>query len=123
MTNLAAIWRRWTITEARSSDPAAAEDDVAAVPRAVRARRDHRNRAARGWELLIALLRRLLPQRGLGRDLPARPPILAFHAGLGLLLALGSLWLASGELSSGHTEYPIRRTPLYRAQREHYRLL
>jgi len=125
MTNLTgAIWRRWAITEASSSEPAATGDDAAPVPRVVRARRDRRNRAARGWA--FGLLVALLVQFGLGMyvnlfaDIPLTHPghgaanffagsyhsvawaetsphaplILAFHAGLGLLLVLGSLWLA-----------------------------
>jgi heme A synthase len=125
MTNLTgAIWRRWAITEASSSEPAATEDNAAPVPRVVRARRDRRNRAARGWA--FGLLVALLVQFGLGMyvnlfaDIPLTHPghgatnffagsyhsvawaetsphaplILAFHAGLGLLLVLGSLWLA-----------------------------
>jgi heme A synthase len=125
MTNLTgAIWRRWAITEASSSEPAATKDDAAPMPRAERARRDRRNRAAQGWAL--GLLIALLVQFGLGMyvnlfshiplthpghaaknffagsyhsvawaETSAQAPlILAFHAGLGLLLVLGSLWLA-----------------------------
>jgi heme A synthase len=125
MTNLTgAIWRRWAITEASSSEPAATKDDAAPVPRAERARRDRRNRAAQGWA--FGLLIALLVQFGLGMyvnlfaHIPLTHPghaaknffagsyhsvawaetsqqaplILAFHAGLGLLLVLGSLWLA-----------------------------
>ena len=94
------------------------------MPRAVRARRDRRNRAARGWA--FGLLVALLVQFGLGMYVnlfatiplnhpghgandffagsyrsvawaetsPHAPLILAFHAGLGLLLVVGSLWLA-----------------------------
>jgi len=125
MTNLTgAIWRRRAITEASSSEPAATKDDAAPVPRAERARRDRRNRAAQGWA--FGLLIALLVQFGLGMyvnlfaHIPLTHPghaaknffagsyhsvawaetsqqaplILAFHAGLGLLLVLGSLWLA-----------------------------
>jgi heme A synthase len=125
MTNLTGvIRRRWAITEAGSREPAAARDDAAPVPRAERARRDRRNRAARGWA--FGLLIALLVQFGLGMYVnlfpyiplnhpghgaknffvgsyhsvawaetsPRAPLILAFHAGLGLLLVLGSLWLA-----------------------------
>jgi heme A synthase len=119
-----AIRRRWAITEASSREPAAATDDAAAVPRADSARRDRRNQAARGWAfgLLIALLVQFalgmyvnlfayipLNHPGHGAtnffagsyhsvawaETSAHAPlILAFHAGLGLLLVLGSLWLA-----------------------------
>jgi heme A synthase len=125
MTNLTgAIWRRWAITEASSSEPAAIKDEAARVPRAQRARRDRRNRAAQGWA--FGLLIALLVQFGLGMYVnlfahiplthpghgaknffagsyhsvawaetsPHVPLILAFHAGLGLLLVLGSVWLA-----------------------------
>ena len=125
MTNLTgAIRRRWAITEASSSEPAATTDDAVPVPRAVRARRDRRNRAALGWA--FGLLVALLVQFGLGMYVnlfatiplnhpghgandffagsyhsvawaetsPHAPLILAFHAGLGLLLVVGSLWLA-----------------------------
>jgi len=125
MTNLTtAIRRSWAIAAASGSEPAAATDDAAPVPRAVRARRDRRNRAARGWA--FGLLVALLVQFGLGMYVnlfatiplnhpghgandffagsyhsvawaetsPHAPLILAFHAGLGLLLVLGSLWLA-----------------------------
>jgi hypothetical protein len=125
MTNLnGAIWRRWAISEASSSEPAATKDDAAPVPRVERARRDRRNRAAQGWA--FGLLIALLVQFGLGMyvnlfahiplthpghgaknffagsyhsvawaETSAQAPlILAFHAGLGLLLVLGSLWLA-----------------------------
>jgi riboflavin transporter FmnP len=93
------------------------------VPRAVRARRDRRHRAARGWA--FGLLIALLVQFGIGMyvnlfaTIPLHHPghgaknffagsyhsvvwaetsahapvILGFHAGLGLLLVLGSLWL------------------------------
>ena len=131
MTNLTGvIRRRWAIAEsssrepATSREPAATRDDAAAVPGAVRARRDRRNRAARGWA--FGLLIALLVQFGLGMYVnlfaqiplnhpghgasdffagsyhsvawaetsPHAPLILAFHAGLGLFLVLGSLWLA-----------------------------
>jgi len=125
MTNLTtAIRRSWAIAAASGSEPAAATDDAAPVPRAVRARRDRRNRAARGWA--FGLLVALLVQFGLGMYVnlfatiplnhpghgandffagsyrsvawaetsPHAPLILAFHAGLGLLLVVGSLWLA-----------------------------
>ena len=95
-----------------------------APPGAVRARRERRNRAARGWAfgLLVALLVQFglgmyvnlfatisLNHPGHGANdffagsyhsvawaetSPHAPLILAFHAGLGLLLVLGSLWLA-----------------------------
>jgi riboflavin transporter FmnP len=90
----------------------------------VRATRDRRNRAARGWA--FGLLVALLVQFGIGMYVnlfahiplnhpghsaknffagsyhsvawaetsPHAPLILAFHAGLGLLLVLGSIWLA-----------------------------
>ena len=66
MTNLTgAIRRRWAIAEASSREPAATKDDAAPVPpRAVRVRRDRRNRAARGWA--FGLLIALLVQFGLG---------------------------------------------------------
>jgi len=125
MTNLTGvIRRRWAITEASSREPAATRDDAARVPRAERARKDRRNRAARGWA--FGLLIALLVQFGLGMYVnlfasiplnhpghgannffagsyhsvawaetsPHSPVILAVHAGLGLLLVLGSLWLA-----------------------------
>ena len=125
MTNLTGvIRRRWALTEASSREPAATRDDAARVPRAERARKDRRNRAARGWA--FGLLIALLVQFGLGMYVnlfasiplnhpghgannffagsyhsvawaetsPHSPLILAFHAGLGLLLVLGSLWLA-----------------------------
>ena len=125
MTNLTtAIRRSWAIAAASGSEPAAATDDAAPVPRAVRARRDRRNRAALGWA--FGLLVALLVQFGLGMYVnlfatiplnhpghgandffagsyhsvawaetsPHAPLILAFHAGLGLLLVVGSLWLA-----------------------------
>ena len=125
MTNLTtAIRRSWAIAAASGSEPAAATDDAAPVPRAVRARRDRRNRAARGWAfgLLVALLVQFaigmyvnlfatipLNHPGHGANdffagsyhsvawaetSPHAPLILAFHAGLGLLLVVGSLWLA-----------------------------
>ena len=125
MTNLTtAIRRSWAFAAASGSEPAAATDDAAPVPRAVRARRDRRNRAARGWAfgLLVALLVQFaigmyvnlfatipLNHPGHGANdfftgsyhsvawsetSPHAPLILAFHAGLGLLLVLGSLWLA-----------------------------
>jgi heme A synthase len=94
------------------------------VPGAVLARRDRRNRAARGWA--FGLLIALLVQFALGMytnlfvNIPLNHPghgandffagsyhsvvwaetskhaplILGFHGGLGLLLVLGSLWLA-----------------------------
>ena len=125
MTNLTgAIWRGLAIAEASSREPAATEDDVAPVPRALRATRDRRNRAVLGWA--FGLLIALLVQFGLGMyvnlfaNIPLNHPghgakdffagsyhsvawaetsahaplILGFHAGLGLLLVLGSLWLA-----------------------------
>jgi len=125
MTNLTgAIWRGWAIAEASSREPAATEDGVAPVPRALRATRDRRNRAVLGWA--FGLLIALLVQFGLGMyvnlfaNIPLNHPghgakdffagsyhsvawaetsahaplILGFHAGLGLLLVLGSLWLA-----------------------------
>src|SRR6516165_4545228 len=125
MTNLTGvIRRRWALTEASSREPAAIRDDAARVPRAERARKDRRNRAARGWAfgLLIALLVQFalgmyvnlfayIPLNHPGHRAknffagsyhsvawaetsPHSPLILAFHAGLGLLLVLGSLWLA-----------------------------
>ena len=125
MTNLTtAIRRSWAIAAASGSEPAAATDDAAPVPRAVRARRDRRNRAALGWAfgLLVALLVQFaigmyvnlfatipLNHPGHGAndfftgsyhsvawaETSAHAPlILAFHAGLGLLLVVGSLWLA-----------------------------
>jgi len=125
MTNLTGvIRRRWALTEASSREPAATRDDAARVPRAERARKDRRTRAARGWA--FGLLIALLVQFGLGMYVnlfasiplnhpghgannffagsyhsvawaetsPHSPVILAVHAGLGLLLVLGSLWLA-----------------------------
>lgn len=125
MTNPAgAIRRRWAIAEASSREPPATHDDAAQGPGAVRARRDRRNRAARGWA--FGLLIALLVQFGLGMfvnlfaSIPLKHPghgaknffagsyhsvawaetsqhaplILAFHAGLGLFLVLSSLWLA-----------------------------
>ena len=125
MTNqTGVIRRRWALTEASSREPAATRDDAARVPRAERARKDRRNRAARGWA--FGLLIALLVQFGLGMYVnlfasiplnhpghgannffagsyhsvawaetsPHSPVILAVHAGLGLLLVLGSLWLA-----------------------------
>jgi hypothetical protein len=51
MTNLTGvIRRRWAIAEASSREPTATKDDAAPVSGAVRARRDRRNRAARGWK-------------------------------------------------------------------------
>jgi riboflavin transporter FmnP len=124
MTNLTgAIWRRWAITEASRSEPAATKADAAPVPRVERAKRDRRNRAARGWA--FGLLIALLVQFGLGMyvnlfaTIPLHHPghgandfftgsyhsvvwaetsanaplILGFHAGVGLLLVLGSIWL------------------------------
>src|SRR6516225_11525094 len=105
-------------------EPADTKPAAAPVPGAVRARRDRRNRAARGWA--FGLLIALLIQFGLGMYVnlfakiplnhpghgandffagsyhsvawaetsPHAPLILAFHAGLGLLLVVGSLWLA-----------------------------
>ena len=125
MSNLTGvIRRRWAIAGATSSEPAAKSGDAAPVPAAVRARRDRRNRAARGWA--FGLLVALLVQFGLGMYVnlfaniplnhpghrasdffagsyhsvvwaetsPHAPLILAFHAGLGLFLVVGSLWLA-----------------------------
>jgi heme A synthase len=126
MTNpTGAIRHTWASAEASKREPAATKDDAATVPpRAVRGRRDRRNRAARGWA--FGLLIALLVQFGLGMyvnlfaHIPLNHPghgaknffagayhsvawaetsahsplILAFHAGLGLLLVLGSLWLA-----------------------------
>jgi hypothetical protein len=125
MTNLTgAIRHRWAITEASSGEPAAATGDAVPVSRADSARRDRRNRAARGWA--FGLLIALLVQFSLGMyvnlfaDIPLNHPghgatnffagsyhsvvwaetsahaplILAFHAGLGLFLVLGSVWLA-----------------------------
>jgi heme A synthase len=125
MTNLTgAIRRRWAIADASRREPAATKGDAAPVPAAVRATRDRRNRAARGWA--FGLLLALLVQFGIGMfvnlfaNIPLHHPgygaknffagsyhsvawaetsahaplILAFHAGLGLLLVLGSLWLA-----------------------------
>jgi len=119
-----AIRRGWAIAEASSGEPAATKDDAPPVPRAERARRDRRNRAARGWAfgLLAALLVQFglgmfvnlfsqIPLHHPGHGAsdffagsyhsvawaetsPHAPLILAFHAGLGLLLVLGSLWLA-----------------------------
>ena len=125
MTNLTGtIWRGWAIASASSREPAATTDDAAPVPRVESARRDRRNRAARGWAfgLLIALLVQFslgmyvnlfanipLSHPGHGatnfftgsyhsvvwaETSPHAPLVLAFHAGLGLLLVLGSLWLA-----------------------------
>ncbi len=118
------IRHRWAIAEASSREPAATKDDAAPVPHAVRARRDRRNRAARRWAfgLLVALLVQFglgmyvnlfahIPLNHPGHRAknffagsyhsvawaetsPHAPLILAFHAGLGLLLVLGSLWLA-----------------------------
>lgn len=124
MTNsTGAIGRRWAIADA-SREPAATKGDAAPVPAAVRATRDRRNRTARGWAfgLLIALLVQFglgmyvnlfahipLNHPGHGaKDFfagsyhsvawaetsPHAPLILAFHGGLGLLLVVGSLWLA-----------------------------
>lgn len=125
MTNsTGAIWRRWAIADTSSREPAATKADAAPVPRAVHARRDRRNRAARGWA--FGLLVALLVQFGIGMyvnlfvTIPLHHPghgatnffagsyhsvawaetsahaplLLAFHAGLGLLLVVGSLWLA-----------------------------
>jgi heme A synthase len=119
-----AIWRRWAIAEARNREPAATKDDAAPAPGAVRATKDRRNRAARRWAfgLLVALLVQfglgmyvnlfatiplIHPGHGAknffsgsyhsvawAETSPQAPLILAFHAGLGLLLVLGSLWLA-----------------------------
>jgi hypothetical protein len=118
------IRRRWAIAEASSGEPAATRDDAAPVPRAEGASGDRRNRAARGWAfgLLIALLVQFglgmyvnlfahIPLNHPGHRAenffagsyhsvawaetsPHAPLILAFHAGLGLLLVPGSLWLA-----------------------------
>jgi heme A synthase len=125
MTNLTgAIGRRWALSAAGSSEPAATTNDAAPAPRAARARRDRRNRAAPGWA--FGLLIALLVQFGLGMYVnlfatiplnhpghgatnffagsyhsvawaetsPRAPVILAVHAGLGLLLVAGSVWLA-----------------------------
>ncbi|MDR0345274.1 MAG: hypothetical protein LBI49_19615 [Nocardiopsaceae bacterium] len=125
MTNpTGASWRRWAIAEASGKEPPTASDDAARGPGALRARRDRRNHAARGWA--FGLLIALLVQFGLGMYVnlfasiplshpghgaknffagsyhsvawaetsPHAPLILAFHAGLGLFLVLGSLWLA-----------------------------
>jgi hypothetical protein len=105
-------------------DPVLGAACAAAVPHAEGARRDRRNRAARGWA--FGLLIALLVQFGLGmyvnlfahiplnhpghraKDFfsgsyhsvawaetsPHAPLIMAFHAGLGLLLVPSSLWLA-----------------------------
>jgi hypothetical protein len=125
MTNLTGtIRRRWAIANVSGREPAATQGDAAPEPAAVRATRDRRNRAARGWA--FGLLVALLVQFGIGMYVnlfatialhhPGHganefftgsyhsvawaetsshaPLILAFHAGLGLLLVLGSLWLA-----------------------------
>ena len=125
MTNLTSvIRRRWAIAGASSREPAATRDDAAPVPHAEGAKRDRRNRAARGWAFGLVIA--LLVQFGLGMYVnlfahiplnhpghraenffagsyhsvawaetsPHAPLILAFHAGLGLLLVPGSLWLA-----------------------------
>jgi len=119
-----AIRRRWAITQASSKGPAATSADAAPMPGAVRATRERRNRAARRWAfgLLIALLVQFglgmyvnlftnIPLNHPGHGAsdffagsyhsvawaetsPHAPLILAFHGGLGLLLVLGSLWLA-----------------------------
>src|SRR3974390_2686848 len=82
MTNLTgAIGRRWAIAEASSRQPAATEDDAAPVPRAVRARRDRRNRAARGWA--FGLLVALLVQFGLGMYVNLFTYIPLIHPGHG----------------------------------------
>ena len=120
-----AIWRRWAITAASGREPAARAADAAPVPRADSGRRDRRNRAVRGWALglLIALLVQFglgmyvnlfasipLSHPGHGAadffagsyhsvawaETSAQAPvILAVHAGLGLLLVAGSVWLAA----------------------------
>src|SRR5262252_276832 len=119
-----AIGRRWATAHASRGEPAATSGDTAPSPAAVRTTRDRRNRAARGWAfgLLIALLVQFglgmyvnlfahIPLNHPGHGAknfftgsyhsvawaetsPHAPLILAFHAGLGLLLVLGSLWLA-----------------------------
>jgi len=119
-----AIRRSWAIADASRGEPAATEGDAVPVPTAVRGTRERRNRAARGWAfgLLVALLVQFgigmyvnlfatipLHHPGHGANdfftgsyhsvawsetSPHAPLILAFHAGLGLLLVLGSLWLA-----------------------------
>ena len=125
MTDLTgALRRRWAIANASRGEPAATQGDAAPVPAAVRATRDRRNRAARGWA--FGLLVALLVQFGIGMYVnlfatiplnhpghaasdffagsyhsvawaetsPHAPVILAFHAGLGLLLVVASIWLA-----------------------------
>lgn len=117
------VRRGWAIASASSREPAATTDDAAPVPGAARATRDRRNRTARGWAfgLLVALLVQFglgmyvnlfahIPLNHPGHRAknffagsyhsvawaetsPHAPLILAFHAGLGLLLVLGSLWL------------------------------
>jgi len=119
-----AIRRSWAIAHASGREPAATHGDAAAVPAAVRTTRDRRNRAARGWAfgLLVALLVQfsigmyvnlfaVIPLNHPGHGAsdffagsyhsvawaetsPHAPLILAFHGGLGLLLVVGSLWLA-----------------------------
>ena len=121
MTNLTgAIRRRWAISNASRREPAGTRGDAAPV----HAARDRRNRAARGWAfgLLVALLVQFglgmyvnlfanIPLNHPGHGAsdffagsyhsvawaetsPHAPLILAFHAGFGLLLVVGSLWLA-----------------------------
>ena len=119
-----AIRRTWTIADASGREPATPQGDAAPVPTAARATKDRRNHAARGWAfgLLVALLVQFglgmyvnlfanipLNHPGHGANdffagsyhsvawaetSPHAPLILAFHAGLGLLLVVGSLWLA-----------------------------
>jgi heme A synthase len=118
------IQRRWAIASASRREPAASKDDAGPVPHAVRAGRDRRNRAVRRWAfgLLVALLVQFglgmyvnlfahIPLNHPGHGAsdffagsyhsvawaetsPHAPLILAFHAGLGLFLVAGSLWLA-----------------------------
>jgi len=118
------IRRGWAIATASSREPANTKGEAAPLPRAAHAARDGRNRAATGWAfwLLVALLVQFgigmyvnlfvsIPLNHPGR-LPKNffagsyhsvawaetskhaPLLLAFHAGLGLLLVLGSVWLA-----------------------------
>jgi heme A synthase len=119
-----AIGRRWAIADASRREPAAPKGDAAPVPAAVRATRDRRNRTVRRWAfgLLVALLVQFglgmyvnlfahipLNHPGHGANdffagsyhsvawaetSPHASLILAIHAGLGLLLVVGSLWLA-----------------------------
>jgi len=119
-----AIGRRWAIAHGSRRQPAATSGDTAPAPAAVRTTRVRRNRSARGWAfgLLVALLVQFglgmyvnlfanipLNHPGHGANdffagsyhsvawaetSPHAPLILAFHGGLGLLLVVGSLWLA-----------------------------